>query len=237
MPYIYKYVNKDTKETEYVGIVKKDDGLTKRLIQHKRDAWFYPLTYEIYYTYVETQTDAEALEAHFIALYESYKYHNKAKSGWGQLSFAPTVKWKLYEDSIDKPTSSRTVLDRYIQLRERLYIIDAETKRLRDEADWVLRRIADEEKEIAKFNRASIRSFFRSNYNIADCGIRMSSEELFSKYNEWWEENDDAAIFDEVNDFWETILDMYDFRYCIEGDYIKGVVHKDYWATGRKEIE
>ena len=73
MPFVYKYVNPTTKQAEYVGIVKSDDGLKKRIAQHQRDDWYKNSFYSIYYTHVETQTDAEALEAHFIALYETYK--------------------------------------------------------------------------------------------------------------------------------------------------------------------
>ena len=233
MPFVYKYVNHKTKEVEYVGIVKSDDGLEKRLLQHERDEWFCPMTYEIYYTHVETQTDAEALEAHFIALYESHKHHNKAKSKWGLLSFAPEVEWILYTDCRFIPTSSKAITDRYKRTRTRLWLLEEQIQSLRDEMNNIWNNLVNEEKEIEKFNRKSIRDFFRSKYTTTyrNDGEIIGVDRLFSEYEEWWEDNTDAAVFDDSNDFWETMLDMYDFRHCLGNDYIIGVVEKDYFTN------
>lgn len=100
MPYIYKYVNKDTNEVEYVGIIKADSNFPNRFTQHKSDGWYKPDKYKIYYKQLESQTDAEALEGHFIALYGSDKYHNKAKSKWGECSFAPDIEWDEFDETL-----------------------------------------------------------------------------------------------------------------------------------------
>lgn len=93
MPYIYKYVNKETEQVEYVGIIKSDSNFPGRFYQHSTDPWYVPNKYQIYYAEVETQTDAEALEGHFIATYRSDRFYNIAKGKWGICSFAPLVKW------------------------------------------------------------------------------------------------------------------------------------------------
>lgn len=100
MPYIYKYVNKDTDDVEYVGIITSENNFPNRFIQHKSDGWYEPNKYKIYYKQLKTKTDAEALEGHFIAFYQSYKFHNKAKSKWGECSFAPDIEWNEFDESI-----------------------------------------------------------------------------------------------------------------------------------------
>ena len=151
MPYIYKYVNKETDDVEYVGIIKADSNFPRRFDQHKSDSWYKPNKYTIYYSAVESQTDAEALEGHFISLYESYKFHNKAKDKWGICSFAPEVSWEEYEPLLAIPireelTSSaefKAIQDEARTLYNHLglflnkYGVNTKTLRLRDPEDDV----------------------------------------------------------------------------------------------------
>ena len=53
MPYIYKYVNHNTQDVEYVGIINKDSNFPNRFDQHKRDYWYEPFKYDIYYAQVQ----------------------------------------------------------------------------------------------------------------------------------------------------------------------------------------
>ena len=121
MPYIYKYVNKDTDDVEYVGIIKSDSNFPNRFIQHKSDGWYQPDKYKIYFKQLKSQTDAEALEGHFIALYGSYKYHNKAKAKWGECSFAPDIEWYEFDE---------TLLGRKLDKMAHLFNLDPEDEYL-----------------------------------------------------------------------------------------------------------
>lgn len=87
MPYIYKYVNRAEEKHRYVGIVRNDERLLPRFIEHeKREGWAFP-DYEISVMHVKTVYEAEALEAHFIALYANDGLYNKQKVDWGLCPF------------------------------------------------------------------------------------------------------------------------------------------------------
>ena len=87
MGYIYRYRDKKDKIIKYVGIVWSENHTLKyRIEQHLRnDAWVKESDWDIEYIYSErwTRTDVEYLESHFIALYETNKYYNVKKNGWG----------------------------------------------------------------------------------------------------------------------------------------------------------
>lgn len=104
---VYRYIDKDTEQIKYVGIVH---GITRtlrqRVYEHKKyDEW--PSTADWKIEYIEmpngSRTDAEYLEAHLISLYGTHEWHNKAKSGWGVSDYLPKdFEWRLYDDSKPK---------------------------------------------------------------------------------------------------------------------------------------
>lgn len=97
MPYIYKYEDPDTEQVVYVGISRDYDTLLRRFAAHKNnDPWGVLKLWNIYTAEVKTQSDAEVLEGHFIALYETYRFYNKAKAGWGVCSFVPEIVWRKW---------------------------------------------------------------------------------------------------------------------------------------------
>lgn len=90
MNYIYRYIDTEDNIIKYIGIVCRDteNALEKRICEHSNnDAWCQGKTWRIEYITVPTKNDAHALEGHFIALYGTKKWYNRAKTELGILSF------------------------------------------------------------------------------------------------------------------------------------------------------
>lgn len=102
MAYVYRYIDNSDGIIKYVGIVwGKNTTLTNRIYQHKyNDDWCKGKDFTIEYIKedINTRTDAEYFEAHYISLYQTDKYFNIAKSGWGVSSFLPNREndWVVY---------------------------------------------------------------------------------------------------------------------------------------------
>lgn len=97
---VYRYIDTTINKVVYVGIITSKDRkrcLEDRLKEHRvKDRWATG-SYSIDYFIVNSRTDAEAFESHFIAYYETYKVYNKAKKDWGVSDFLPVnVEWKHY---------------------------------------------------------------------------------------------------------------------------------------------
>lgn len=104
MGYVYRYTDLDDNQIKYVGIVWSDNRtLEQRIKEHKyNDWWCRDGRWKIEYITknIETRTDAEYLESHYIALYETDKWYNVKKSGWGISSFVCSDDiWMLYDES------------------------------------------------------------------------------------------------------------------------------------------
>lgn len=100
MAYVYRYLDRSD-NVKYVGIVHGDtlEDLRRRLLQHKNEPEFRP-SWRIEYIPGLTRTDAEILEAHFIAL-NCDSCINKAKRAWGRLTLEITnaPDWREYNDA------------------------------------------------------------------------------------------------------------------------------------------
>lgn len=98
---VYRYIDKTDGVTKYVGITR-ETAIKQRLSVHAaKDRWKYKGTWRIEYFECENQSEAEAFESHLIALYETGKYYNKRKVGWGINQYLPSVeeRWKLLQES------------------------------------------------------------------------------------------------------------------------------------------
>lgn len=90
MNYVYRYIDEADNIIKYIGIVCRDteNALEKRIYEHSNsDSWCRGKTWRVEYITVPTKNDAHALEGHFIALYGTNRWHNKAKTTLGLLSF------------------------------------------------------------------------------------------------------------------------------------------------------
>lgn len=105
-PCVYRYIDKKDGIVKYIGIVYKQ-SLQKRMQDHaSNDDWCKNGSWVIEYFECETKSEVEAFEAHLIAIYDTGKYFNKVKSGWGINRFLPNVEnwWKpatidVFEDN------------------------------------------------------------------------------------------------------------------------------------------
>lgn len=88
MAYVYRYRDLTDGIIKYIGIIAKESNFPRRFAQHQYDKAFKGKHWEISYIKVLSKCDAEALEGHFINKYHTYNWLNKAKSDWGQLTFA-----------------------------------------------------------------------------------------------------------------------------------------------------
>ena len=103
MGYVYRYTDLTDNVIKYVGIVWSDNRtLLQRIKEHYLyDEWCKDKEWKIEYLCenIDTRTDAEYMEAHYIARYETNKYYNKAKSGWGISSFIQDRDdWQLFDN-------------------------------------------------------------------------------------------------------------------------------------------
>ena len=103
MGYIYRYTDLEDNVIKYVGIVwSKNRTLKQRIKEHELyDEWCCDKKWKIEYITedIKTRTDAEYLESHYISLYETDKYYNVKKKGWGISSFIQDkeAEWKEYK--------------------------------------------------------------------------------------------------------------------------------------------
>lgn len=102
MPCVYRYTDKADNIIKYVGIVWSDRrSLEQRIKEHSKEEKFQGHNWEIEYIDCEgrSRTDTEYLEAHYISLYQTYKYLNSGKSNWGvsQIISDNENEWKQYE--------------------------------------------------------------------------------------------------------------------------------------------
>ncbi len=103
MGYVYRYKDISDNIIKYVGIVWSDNRRLKdRIYDHQNDYWFKDKQWKIEYIdrEINSRTDAEYLEAHFISLYQTDKWYNKSKAGWGISAFIDVNEneWKEFQN-------------------------------------------------------------------------------------------------------------------------------------------
>lgn len=109
MAFVYRYIDNSDGIIKYIGIVWSENRtLQQRIYEHeKNDNWCKNGDFTIEYIEenINSRTDAEFFEAHYISLYGTDKYFNISKGGWGISSFLPNREndWKKYDkDKIPK---------------------------------------------------------------------------------------------------------------------------------------
>lgn len=100
MAYVYRYTDLSDGIIKYVGIVWSENRtLEQRIKEHEKDEWHQGTKWKIEFICedIQSRTDAEYLESHYISLYETGKWFNKNKNGWGISKYLPVKnEWKLY---------------------------------------------------------------------------------------------------------------------------------------------
>lgn len=103
MGYIYRYIDLEDNIIKYIGIVWSENRtLEQRIREHElNDSWCWDKKWKIEYITenINTRTDAEYLESHYISLYGTSKYYNVKKKGWGISSFVTNKEseWEEYK--------------------------------------------------------------------------------------------------------------------------------------------
>lgn len=129
---IYRYRDLSDNIIKYIGIVYgKERSLNERVKEHYRENRFQKIDWEISYIELdlESRTDAEYIESHYIAYYGTDKWLNIKKSGWGISSFVPTFeesKWKPFDKvfidcdlTINPPEkTARHLLELYLSYKD-----------------------------------------------------------------------------------------------------------------------
>lgn len=104
MGYVYRYRDKADNIIKYVGIVWSENRtLSQRIKEHKiNDIWTHKSVWEIEYldVNINSRTDAEYFESHYVSLYGTGNWYNKTKVDWGISSYLPDreKEWKLYKE-------------------------------------------------------------------------------------------------------------------------------------------
>lgn len=124
---VYRYIDLADNIIKYVGIVHHGN-LNSRLRAHaKTDQWCMVRKWRIEILSCDklNRTDAEYLEAHFISLYHTDKWFNKAKAGWGVSSIISYSEddWQEYKsDLIDTEINKEKELE-IKRLEEKLIMV------------------------------------------------------------------------------------------------------------------
>ena len=92
---VYRYIDVSDWKIKYVGITV-NGTLVNRHKGHIKEEWYKNGRFICEYIQVDNQSEAEAIESHLIALYDTGKYFNKAKTGWGINKYLPNeYNWKV----------------------------------------------------------------------------------------------------------------------------------------------
>ena len=99
MQCVYRFVDLEDDKVKYIGIIFGETRtLKQRTYEHTRyDDWCKRASWKVEYIDVSNRAEAESLESHFIALYDTGRFYNKAKSEWGVNSFLTGVQFQWDE--------------------------------------------------------------------------------------------------------------------------------------------
>ena len=195
MPFVYKYVGKSDNKPKYVGISKTEKTLQSRINAHYKDPWYWDDRWEIYVLEVDTQCDAEMLEGHFIAMYGTEEFYNKAKTGWGVCSYlkSTTFKWVNYDDFLETVPARRPGKEDYIASFE----VEGFKKRLSN-LEHEFRELND---RLRKLKFVLIGDFFNEclsgiplNANGINDPSPIDKESLMEMFEEWCRSKDEADV-------------------------------------------
>ncbi len=88
---VYRYTDLSDGIIKYVGITSVSIFGNRIYAHQTRDKWWQNKCWKIEYFECDNQSEAEAFEAHLIALYKTGDYYNKQKVGWGLNKYLPDV--------------------------------------------------------------------------------------------------------------------------------------------------
>lgn len=101
MAYVYRYTDLSDGIIKYVGIVWSEARtLEQRINEHQKEKWCLGKKWKIEFICedIETRTDAEYFESHYISLFKTDCWFNKSKRRWGTSKYLPKRNdWEIYK--------------------------------------------------------------------------------------------------------------------------------------------
>lgn len=103
MEYVYRYTDIESGIVKYIG---RTTSLKLRIGQHQLEDDFRNGNWEIHYVECQSRSQSEALESHFISVYQTDQWLNKAKREWGIIPEFCHInyEWKLFKIKAKKQT-------------------------------------------------------------------------------------------------------------------------------------
>jgi len=177
MAVVYRYTDLSDNIIKYVGIVWSGNRtLKQRVKEHReRDEWCKNGKWKIEYlsTDVQSRTDAELLEAHYISKFATYDWYNINKKDWGESTLLDNheeEEWILYSsDEETKSDMNRSAIVKDVELFGndeltrsfyRVYLSDGAEFVINDNLDIKWDAFSDEYPFVLNTHTDSFGSFF-----------------------------------------------------------------------------
>lgn len=203
MAFVYRYTDNTDGIVKYIGISRNSETFKRRIKQHETDdVGKASKSWKIDYIVTKTMCDAQSLEGHFIAYYETYNYLNKAKCDWGLLSYideSMIFGWTEYnkdtEDLLHDYFSVSDMDEELARMRNALRSADDE---YRNTLDAIQKSLNKMETFLAEFTKNAVLHF------INDCLVHTGSrkdivqlDELHKRYCDWCDSNGVDCVADQ----------------------------------------
>lgn len=236
MAYVYKYTDLLDNVVKYVGIVwGKTRTLQDRIKEHSlNDDWCKKRAWKIEYieTPINTRTDAEYMEAHYISLYHTDEWFNIKKAGWGVSSFIKNEdNWKKYNQDKYKETLQQIKikqLNKDIKDKESyIYSLDEKINKLEEK----LKETRINSNKIENINRVKKEDIIYNKISYiepkSEKEHRFTVDEIIAIY-EYSNDNDlffSSCIFNENNICTNTSkIYLEDNEIKFTSDYLKNIL-------------
>lgn len=167
MAYVYRYTDMSDNIIKYVGIVWSNNrSLRQRIKEHELyDEWCKNKLWKIEFLTedIDTRTDAEYFESHYISLFKTDRYYNIKKANWGVSSFLPTRdNWQVYDTEKDKEIED---------LKKRNDILESKLKKIQIELDSAKNDLDNVKKE-NEYREEYLSSIIKQMRNGTKTGVR-----------------------------------------------------------------
>lgn len=244
MGYVYKYTDLDDLQVKYVGIVYGERRtLRQRIGDHAREKKFRNKRWKIEFfsADINTRTDAEYYEAHFISLYGTDKWLNKSKAGWGisTVLSREQVVWLEWFDGCEKHYETQKTLKNNKWAKEQEELIRELKKEMEEDA----REREEREKEWAEHDKKMKMStyfyelFSKDNMSDEDVMFKFFvSSFLHNNYHVIFKTFSTTSVFDiltcnEYSRYIKNWIVFFDFKFEPAKISICGNVHEPNVST------
>lgn len=214
MYFVYRYIDLADEIIKYVGIT---NNLEYRIKQHEQDDWCSRRKWRIEYFETENKAEAYAFETHYINLYKTGEYFNKAQVGQGINKYLPEQKWIEYGKLLKEEKKRKCSLQKEIEkIQDEIKNKEYELQKLRETNSGIIRNIISEtntinviKNNINDFDLKNVQAFpFTCDEvifyykNLKNTKIEFNSV-LKDKYNKVYHESNLRCICDDTSKYVE----------------------------------